>query len=315
MLSANDALREYAQKPELLVVTGSRLYGSHRDDSDTDLRGFFTPPWEYMTRLFDRDEVQLARPAADTSAPEVAEEGDHKVYTTEAFVRYLLKSDPQMLELLFAPDSHVVKETPLGRQFREKRHLFVSKLFYWRQVGFSNSEWRKARGVKSVVPERTKSEDDIVMDIRNVYAPEKAVMDQIIQLLNSNRKYAEVPSLKGIGGKRLKEFEEHGYTTSSACHSIRLLKQCSELLRTGTMTFPRPESALLKQIKRGELPLSEVTAVYEDAKADCDKAYAESTLPESVDPEPIRKWLGQLTARALIADKRIGFVAVDQDAV
>jgi hypothetical protein len=313
MQSANEAIRECALNPDYLVITGSRLYGTFREDSDIDYRGVFTPPWEYLTKLKDRDEVDIAKPASArrSNEPVSAEtpDGDHKVYTFEAYIKYLLKQDPQMLELLFAPLDRVVKCNALGHDLRVNRTAFVCKNFYWRITGYSNSEWRKALGVKVVVPERTKTEDDVVMNIRNIFSPDKAVMDQVIELLFANHKKEQVSSLQGVSAKRKREFEQFGYTCSSACHSVRLMLQCAELLETGKMTFPRPEAPMLSDIKHGRLPLSRVVEEYEAAKAKCDAAFFVSDLPDAPDKKKIMSWLEHLVAKSLLSDKRLPVLA------
>jgi predicted nucleotidyltransferase len=294
MQTADQILRERAESPDYLAITGSRLYGTNREDSDWDYRGFFMPPFEYLTTR-ERSEVELAAPPA----------GDHKVYTLATFVQGLVKGDPQMLEIMFAPTTHQLHVSDLGRELLGNVHRFVSRMFYHRIAGFSNSEWRKARGVKVEIPERTKTEDDVVMDIRNVFSPDKADMDQIITLLYARRKYREIPSLQGVGEKRRVEFEKYGYTASSACHSLRLMYQCRELLETGRMTFPRPESPVLMEIKNGRMPLSDVTDLYDEATIKCKEAFASSKLQEKPDREWANNWYEQQVAKALVCDRRL----------
>jgi predicted nucleotidyltransferase len=305
MESAEKEIYDRAQSPDYLAITGSRLYGTSRDDSDWDYRGFFVPPFEYLTdsnrkARRDKTEVELAKPPA----------GDHKVYTLGTFVEGLCKGDPQMLEIMYAPKTHHVHLSEIGAELLANAHRFASKTFYWRIVGFSNSEWRKARGVKVEIPDQPKTEKDVIMMIRNVYGPDKEEMDQIITLLNKKKVYVEIPSLQGMGEKRAEEFHKYGYTASSACHSLRLMFQCRELLETGTMTFPRPESPLLREIKHGRMPLPEIIERYDEAKIKCDEAFQSSKLQEKPDREWANDWYERQVAKALVYDKRMVEAAI-----
>lgn len=287
--------------PDLLVITGSRLYGTARVDeqgniiSDTDLRGFVIPPWEFLTvRNWNQKDL----------------EGDHVVYNIKFFIAQLLACNPQLLECLFAPPSHVVKCTDIGSYVLKMRNLFVSKRFYKRILGFSNSEWRKAQGKKLIIEKRSKTEDDVIMDIRNVFGPRfgeqaKEIMDDVLSLLFSRHDTIEVSSVDGISRKRRDEFERFGYCSSSACHALRLVRQCTELLTTGKMTFPRPDAPELFAIKHGKMTLDQVIPIYNAALAECETAIKTSTLPDSPDCKKIQEMYEDVVAFALANDLRL----------
>jgi hypothetical protein len=288
---APDDLGRQTDNPDLLVITGSRLYGSYRTDdtgnivSDTDLRGFVVPSWQYQLRLL--------QPKREWDIMEY--DGDHVIYSLRWFLSTLVGCNPQLVECLFAPETHIIKVSDRGREVLANRDAFVCKRFYRRIVGFGNSEWRKARGVKDIMPKRTPQEGEVVEMIRNVFGPHwgdpettKDNMDQILEVLFSGHERIQVSSVDGITLKRRDEFEKFGYCVSSACHSLRLMQQCAELLRTGSMTFPRPNADVLRAIKQGKVAFADVERMYEAAKTDCDEAYASSTLREEPDIERIQ---------------------------
>ena len=76
--------------------------------------------------------------------------------------------------------------------------------------------------------------------------------------------------------------DAHGFDTKFAMHGFRLARQGAELLRTGTMTFPRPDAQDLRRIRDGiKYKDSETCIAYwEREAADLDQALAESCLPE-----------------------------------
>lgn len=61
----------------------------------------------------------------------------------------------------------------------------------------------------------------------------------------------EHPNRK-CGEKGKKAIEDHGYNTKDACHVIRVLEQCIEILTNKTITLPRQNADILLAIRRGE---------------------------------------------------------------
>ena len=272
----------FLHNPDFLCLTGSRLYGTARYDalgnciSDEDLRGFVIPPFDYLIGLQAFNEASL--------------EGDHKIWSLKGFFEMLIKGNAQALECLFVPESYIRQQTPLGARVLAMRDAFVGKHYFRSITGFSYSEWRKVRGVAIEVPERTKTEDDVVSDILNVFPHlPKDIKDEIIELLFSQHEKKEVPNRNKVGAKRKLEYEKFGYSSTGAHHALRLLFQCEELLKTGFMTFPRPEAVLLSQVKRGELSFEEIEKLYNDLIKRVYAQYETSMLPDRANAVTIWK--------------------------
>lgn len=70
-------------------------------------------------------------------------------------------------------------------------------------------------------------------------------------------------------------------------HAVRVCYEAIELCKTGYITFPRPEAALLLQIRKGELPYEQVAEMIEQGLIDLTAAKDASTLPA----EPDYKWI------------------------
>ncbi len=69
-------------------------------------------------------------------------------------------------------------------------------------------------------------------------------------------------------------------------HAVRVASEAYELLMLHHITYPRPEAALLLQIRKGELPYQQVAELIEQGLADLGYAQSKSTLPA----EPDRQW-------------------------
>jgi uncharacterized protein len=99
---------------------------------------------------------------------------------------------------------------------------------------------------------------------------------------------AQLHRLQGIGtgkkGQRHELIGVHGYDIKAAMHVIRLLNEGIELMRSGTITLPRPEKELLVTIRTGnygslELVLKLANTLFRELE----EAEAASGLPEKVD--------------------------------
>ena len=112
---------------------------------------------------------------------------------------------------------------------------------------------------------------------------------------------SKVPLLRGIlsviefaghrSGKKGQRHEligAHGYDIKAAMHLIRLLNEGIELMRSATITLPRPEKDLLSTIRPGnygslEHVLSLANTLFDELAA----AASKSALPEKVDSSKI----------------------------
>lgn len=85
-------------------------------------------------------------------------------------------------------------------------------------------------------------------------------------------------------GHRARQAESnHGVDWKALSHAVRVGTQAIELLRTGSVTFPRPDAAHLRAIKLGELAYQPVAEEIEALLEQVEAAAERSTLPESAD--------------------------------
>ena len=99
---------------------------------------------------------------------------------------------------------------------------------------------------------------------------------------------AQLRRLQGMGtgkkGQRHELIGAHGYDIKAAMHVIRLLNEGIELMRSGTITLPRPEKELLVTIRTGNYgSLNRVLDLANRLFAELEKAENGSRLPEKVD--------------------------------
>jgi len=130
-------------------------------------------------------------------------------------------------------------------------------------------------------------------------------MDEIIRMLFLQHPRETRPARRKLGAKRKAQIERHGYCTSSACHTIRLLGQLEELMDTGRLTFPRKNAKLLLSIKQGKLSLSEVVDIYDEQLNAAFQAGERTDLPQNPPAKQIRVLYHEIIAHVLLSDDRV----------
>lgn len=90
---------------------------------------------------------------------------------------------------------------------------------------------------------------------------------------------------RGMGrhGQRPDLIERYGFDVKFAMHYIRLLGECRELLREHKVTLPRPEKALLIDIRTGKYTQEQVFELGNDLTHECEELLETSDLPDTVD--------------------------------
>lgn len=278
------------ENPDLLVMAGSRLYGTDTPTSDHDYRGFCIPPLEYIVGLNNFESKVIRCP-------------DTVIYSITKFFQLLIKGDPIIYETLFVPERNIINRTEFGGTLLRNKSLFACKIFARRMIGYAESEWRKVTGVQLSPVVRIPTEDSIVEDIRQVFLPDKETMDHVLSILFANHPKIIKPATGKLGEKRKAQIENYGYCTSSASHTIRLLEQLKELMDTGRMTFPRPNAEYLLAIKIGKVPFVDVEKKYIECLADAQDAESGTELPPKPPINKIHKLYNEIISCALKEDQ------------
>ena len=119
----------------LLAYHGSIVHGTYVPSNtsdgidDKDLLGVFISPVEHYLGL-GRPEVYEAK----------QDEWDIVCYELRKYVRLLLKSNPNVLGLLWTPDQYILCMDDVGALLRANRHIFVSRQAYHSFSGYAYSQ-------------------------------------------------------------------------------------------------------------------------------------------------------------------------------
>ncbi|CCH55621.1 Nucleotidyltransferase, predicted [Fibrisoma limi BUZ 3] len=117
-------------------ISGSKAYGTNLPTSDTDIRGVFVIPQDDLYGLHYIEQVNDDR-------------NDVVFYELRRFVELLAKNNPNILELLCAPDDCVLYRHPLMDRLQPGD--FLSRLCKDTFAGYAVSQIKKARGLNKKI--------------------------------------------------------------------------------------------------------------------------------------------------------------------
>ena len=139
-------------------VAGSRMYGTSRPGSDVDIRGIFCLPASAYLSL-DGAPLQVSD-----------ERNDTVYYSFRRFIELAMNANPNIIELLYAPDDCVQWVSPVMQKLIDQRERFISKRCFLSHVGYAQAQIKRARGrnkwVNNPQPEAAPVKDNFCWIIR-----------------------------------------------------------------------------------------------------------------------------------------------------
>lgn len=310
----------------LLGLAGSYGYGTWHEGSDVDLRG-----------------VALQRPSdllGLTSFEQYVDDRgtDTVIYGFNKLVRLLLDANPSACELLGLPEENYLILTPLGRELRSNRRLFLSQRVIRSFGGYAvdqlrrlqnaiardslSQQEREAHILQSV--ERTMEEfnrrhsdlrrgsmrlyidraetpgldAEIFLDAQCEHLPLRTYTSLLETMQRVLRDYSRA---KGRNGKKDAE-----HLNKHAMHLIRLLLTAAELLETGDIVTCRTEELpLLMEIRQGGMMQADgaMSPAFYEVLAACERRMQEAArhtkLPEEPDLAAVEALMEKINRHAI----------------
>lgn len=119
----------------LLVVHGSRAYGTARPDSDLDLRGVAVAPRRYRDGFLHRFEQAATDPHQGPA--------DVVVFDIRKFLQLCADGNPAMLEVLWVDPADRLVVTPAGQRLLDQRERLLSRKVLHTYKGYALAQLRR----------------------------------------------------------------------------------------------------------------------------------------------------------------------------
>lgn len=272
--------------PHLIVLAlmGSHSHGTYLPPEepnavdDVDLMGFVVPPLPFHIGLPRWEHWRLQ-----------ADELDVVIYSLDKAVRLLLKSNPNIVGLLWLRDDEYVHRDATFAQLHGQRTIFSSQAAADSFAGYAYDQLKR---MEAFDLERMAEYEALTKEIRphgplnEVLEADKAKLEHIakhwglpLERLGRFRKLHHEHFSGYMGEKRKAMVRKYQYDVKNAAHLIRLLRMGIEFLETGHLqVFRTTDADELKRIKRGGWTLDQVKAEAEQLFGRIEQARARSPL-------------------------------------
>lgn len=276
------------QHPDYSIVYlthyGSTLYGTNSESSDLDIKGIFVPSLKDV--LLKKDPDHWTNNSNNTNTKNGAEDVDCQLFSIYKFFYLLMKGETGAVDILFSMfrnDTILYENKEFANICRDNHNLLISK----RLDSFKGYALGQAKkyGVKG---DRYNELLTILSELNSMNLDKEAklgsVFDKIKQLLANNNykhslfvlelagdKQSKIEYLEVLGRKfsgsvtvgyfidRLEEVSKgygnrseqalNGVDKKALSHSLRIIRECEDLVDKGFIKFPLEYADEVKDIK------------------------------------------------------------------
>lgn len=256
---------------------GSKLYGTSTPESDEDFCGLFMPPVEALIGLSPMEQINDSNQVKDASGKNTSEAVDRTFYSLHKFARLALQGNPNIIEMLFIPEAHILHDSEAAKLLRDNFSRFIGMHIVPRFLGYACSQkhkmiirsnkWAELRSFYDFLKTNYKLRT-LLSEIKNssqheLFGKFSGDMFSIggVKLQTGITVKKALSILKGrmdSGTSRQEIILKNGYDCKFASHLIRLLYEALEILVSGKLEFPIRYAGLLSDIKRGNWTVAEV---------------------------------------------------------
>lgn len=180
------------------VIAGSKAYGLDLPTSDTDIRGIYMLPNEFLLGrgYFE----QINNPTNDVV-----------YYELNRFIHLLEQNNPNILEELFVPPDKILFMNDKMKPLYDNREKFLTKKCRMTFGGYSISQIKKARGLNKKIVNPVEKEKKTPLDFCYIFEKEDGYTMLARQWLKKHKKVQEHVGLSELpnGEQIYKVYYDH----------------------------------------------------------------------------------------------------------
>lgn len=311
------------------IAFGSHLYGTNTPNSDLDFKSVYLPKAREILLQRVQESVGQKIKSADGLKNSPADVDD-EAYSLQRYLKLLSEGQTVAMDMLFAPSPLITTDLWINIQFnRDKLITKRSAAFvgYCRQqankYGIKGSRVAAAKiamefftdkqaslgttakvgecgslpsgeHMQSVTKETTPGKEETYFECCNRMVGFKNTVKEAAQIFT--RIYEE------YGARARRAQNNDGIDWKALSHAVRVGHEALELLETGFITFPLPNSAHIIEIKQGVLSYDAVAEEIESLLTGVESASIVSTLRDSADQEFIDSLIEEEYGRVVRGD-------------
>lgn len=217
------------------------------------------------------------------------------------------KCNPNIIELLFAPEDCIEITTPLWKKLTERRYEFLSAKAYHTFTGYALSQLKRIKTHRNWLlnpPKQKPSRSQFGLNDNSagVRATAKGVdlqkvSPELLAVVKKEQNYKSALAewkqyqnwKKNRNPVRAKLEAKYGYDTKHASHSVRLLRMGKEILTIGELIVKRPDADELLNIRNGAWSYEYLMGQIEPLQLELEEIYNNKkyVIPYKVDIEQL----------------------------
>lgn len=301
--------------------------------SDTDYKGVYLPSSEEI--LLGTYKSVVSQDTNNSKQKNTKDDIDYQIFSLQKFIEDLEEGESYAYEMIFSPKNFWV-EAPdsIWLELVKNKDKFISKNVS-AMVGYARKQARKygdkgrrlevfqdivsllesvdqeltlndlekdicAKFVSefvSIHPQENDTSGGLYLDVGGVLVPMNC---DVAYSLDIYRKHAE-----RYGARARKALEDKGSDLKALYHALRISYQTEELLLTGNITLPRPESALLISIRNGQVSDLEIKRLIDEGFDRVVEAEKKSALQETPNKEWLKNFLMETHLEIIRKEKNL----------
>lgn len=246
------------------TIVGAQMYGLVTPNSDRDEVGVFIPPKDFVMGIHDVEQVEIRTNPTSSGKRNTKDDVDLVIYALPKFLKLLAGNNPNIVELLFAPENCKLFNTKWWKKIEDNKDAFICQKAYHTFSGYAFSQKKKIISKKKTYETYMSYIED------GGLSPDEAM-----------KKLPEP-----IGG-RIDYYEKFGYDVKFASHLIRLLYEGLELLKEGELHLPLHKNNEILAIKKGEVSMEDVLDLADKLNDRMDNVKDITALPSKPDMDRI----------------------------
>jgi len=214
------------------IIGGSRLYGTHRPDSDYDIRGVCMTPPNCLLGLTGFDQYE-------STSGDYGE--DIVIYGLRKFAVLALDNNPNILDILCAPlDKWLIDKTS-WKYIYVNRGKFLSQRLRHTFSGYAISQLKRLKGHHEWLVNPPSAPPKLENFGGHLESDKKGGQYKVFENDAGRGKYEKADRdwkqyerwLRERNPARAELEKKYGYDTKYAAHLVRLMVKCQEALSTG----------------------------------------------------------------------------------